>query len=51
VFFGAPLLAGLMADTLGLSSVFALALGGALLGTVLFAWLVRNPASPAVVSA
>lgn len=51
VFFGAPLLAGLMADTLGLPSVFALALVGALLGTALFAWRVRNPAPPAAISA
>jgi MFS family permease len=51
VLFGAPLLAGLMADTLSLSSVFALALGGALLGTALFVWRVRNPAAPPAVSA
>lgn len=43
VFFATPVLAGLMADTLGLSSVFALALGGALLGTSLFALRVRDP--------
>jgi len=49
--FGAPLLAGMMADTLGLPSVFALALVGALLGTALFAWRVRNPAAPAGIGA
>ena len=51
VLFGAPLLAGLMADTLGMSSVFVLALGGALLGTSVFTWRVRNPATPGVVGA
>jgi MFS family permease len=43
VYFAAPLLAGLMADTLGLLSVFTLALAGALLGTALFALRVRTP--------
>ncbi|MGH7332044.1 MAG: MFS transporter [Candidatus Rokuibacteriota bacterium] len=51
VFFGAPLLAGLMADTLGVPSVFVLALGGALLGTGLFAWRVRDPAPPRAIGA
>jgi MFS family permease len=51
VFFGAPLLAGLMADTLGLPSVFTLALAGALLGTGLLACRVRDPAAPGAIGA
>ena len=46
VFFTTPLVAGLVADTLGLRSVFAIALAGALLGTVLLL-RVRDPRAAA----
>jgi DHA2 family methylenomycin A resistance protein-like MFS transporter len=46
VLFATPLAAGLVADTLGLRVVFAIALGGALLGTVLLL-RVRDPRTAA----
>ena len=46
ILFAAPLAGGLVADTLGLRAVFAIALGGALLGTALLL-RVRDPRSSA----
>jgi MFS family permease len=43
VYFAAPLLAGVLADAFGLHLVFALGLGGALLGAAVFAFRVRTP--------
>ena len=45
VYFGAPLLAGLMADRFGLPTVFALALAVGVLATALFTVRVRDPRS------
>ena len=43
VYCSAPLLAGVMADRLGLPAVFSVALGVGLLGVILFAFRVRDP--------